>query len=59
MHFHGMHVSPAGRSDNVLRTVAPATTAQYVVRVPLDAAPGTYWYHPHWHDAPLATWSRR
>src|SRR5919109_2425140 len=23
MHFHGMHVSPAGRSDNVLRTVAP------------------------------------
>jgi suppressor of ftsI len=53
MHFHGMHVSPAGRSDNVLRTVAPGTTAQYVVRVPLDAAPGTYWYHPHWHDAPV------
>jgi suppressor of ftsI len=53
MHFHGMHVSPAGRSDNVLRTVASGTTAQYVVSVPLDAAPGTYWYHPHWHDAPV------
>jgi suppressor of ftsI len=53
MHFHGMHVSPSGRSDNVLRTVAPGTTAQYVVHVPLDAAPGTYWYHSHWHDAPL------
>lgn len=53
MHFHGMHVSPRGRSDNVLRTVAPGTTAQYVVRVPLDAAPGTYWYHSHWHDAPV------
>jgi suppressor of ftsI len=53
MHFHGMHVSPSGRSDNVLRTVGPGTTAQYVVHVPLDAPPGTYWYHSHWHDAPI------
>ena len=53
MHFHGMHVSPAGRSDNVLRTVAPGTTAKYVVQVPVDATPGTYWYHSHWHDAPM------
>jgi FtsP/CotA-like multicopper oxidase with cupredoxin domain len=53
MHFHGMHVSPSGRSDNVLRTVAPGTTARYVVHVPLDATPGTYWYHSHWHDAPV------
>ena len=53
LHFHGMHVSPRGRSDNVLRTVAPGTTAQYVVHVPLDAAPGTYWYHSHWHDVPV------
>jgi suppressor of ftsI len=53
MHFHGMHVSPSGKSDNVLRTVAPGTTARYVVRVPLDATPGTYWYHPHWHNAPV------
>ena len=47
IHFHGMHVSPTGKSDNVLRNVAPGTTAQYVVRVPLDATPGTYWYHSH------------
>jgi suppressor of ftsI len=53
IHFHGMHVSPSGRSDNVLRTVAAGTTAKYVVRVPRDAAPGTYWYHSHWHDAPI------
>src|SRR5215211_9077251 len=53
IHFHGMHVSPSGRSDNVLRTVAPGTTARYVVRFPLDAVPGTYWYHSHWHDAPI------
>lgn len=53
MHFHGMHVSPSGRSDNVLRTVPPGTTARYVVHVPLDATPGTYWYHSHWHDAPV------
>jgi suppressor of ftsI len=53
IHFHGMHVSPSGKSDNVLRTVAAGTTAGYVVRVPLDAPPGTYWYHSHWHDAPI------
>ena len=53
MHFHGMHVSPAGRSDNVFRTVPPGATAKYVVHVPLDATPGTYWYHSHWHDAPV------
>jgi suppressor of ftsI len=53
LHFHGMHVSPRGKTDNVLRTVAPGTTAKYVVHVPLDAAPGTYWYHSHWHDAPV------
>ena len=53
IHFHGMHVSPAGRSDNVLRNVAPGATAKYVVRVPLDATPGTYWYHSHWHDGPM------
>ena len=53
LHFHGMHVSPSGESDNVLRTVAPGANARYEVKVPLDAAPGTYWYHPHWHDAPV------
>jgi suppressor of ftsI len=53
IHFHGMHVSPSGKSDNVLRTVAAGTTAGYVVRVPPDVAPGTYWYHSHWHDAPI------
>ena len=37
----------------MLRNVAPGTAAQYVVHVPLDATPGTYWYHSHWHDGPM------
>jgi FtsP/CotA-like multicopper oxidase with cupredoxin domain len=28
MHFHGLHVSPAGNSDNVLLNIAPQTACQ-------------------------------
>lgn len=49
MHEHGFHVSPVDISDNVLRTM-PAGTANTVrVEVPRDLAPGTYWYHAHFH----------
>ena len=49
IHFHGFHVSPAGISDNVLRTIRARTTGKVVVRTPRDMAPGTYWYHSHLH----------
>jgi FtsP/CotA-like multicopper oxidase with cupredoxin domain len=49
LHFHGLHVSPRGRSDNVFRVVEPGTTARYVLEVPPDHEPGTFWYHSHMH----------
>ncbi len=49
IHYHGMHVSPRGRSDNVFRTFEPGQTVKSIVRVPLDHSPGTYWYHVHLH----------
>jgi suppressor of ftsI len=49
IHYHGLHVKPTGRSDNVFRVFEPASTVQSVVRLPRDHAPGTYWYHVHVH----------
>jgi suppressor of ftsI len=49
LHFHGLHVSPSGESDNVLRHVMAGEIAPYQVDLPTDHAPGTYWYHSHQH----------
>ncbi|MFB6857273.1 multicopper oxidase family protein [Streptomyces sp. NPDC056341] len=62
VHTHGMHVSPSGHADNVLREFAPRTAGeaaadaaepQYTttIHVPADHPAGTYWYHPHLHGA--------
>lgn len=49
LHFHGMHVSPQGISDNVFRDTPPGQTEQYVLQIPADHEPGLYWYHSHLH----------
>lgn len=49
IHFHGLHVSPAGISDNVLRRFLPGKTYHVLVKIPHDHANGLYWYHPHLH----------
>ncbi|MFG2844120.1 multicopper oxidase family protein [Kitasatospora sp. NPDC048296] len=62
LHTHGLHVSPSGDADNVLRAFAPRTAdevdagapePQYVttIDIPADHPAGTYWYHPHLHGA--------
>lgn len=62
LHTHGMHVSPSGYADNVLREFVPRTADEvaagapeprYVttVQIPADHPAGTYWYHPHLHGA--------
>ncbi|WP_158715282.1 multicopper oxidase family protein [Kitasatospora phosalacinea] len=58
LHTHGLHVSPSGRADNVLREFAPRAAAgdpepRYTsaVHVPADHPAGTYWYHPHLHGS--------
>ncbi len=49
IHFHGFHVDPGGKSDNIFRHIAPGETADYVVNLPEDHDPGIYWYHSHMH----------
>jgi suppressor of ftsI len=50
LHFHGLHVSPNAPQDDVITMMAaPGQSIQYAVQIPLDQAPGMYWYHPHPH----------
>jgi len=53
LHFHGLHVSPGGESDNIFRMVNPGETAHYVLELPSDHPTGTFWYHPHQHHLAL------
>ncbi|HTJ63021.1 MAG TPA: multicopper oxidase domain-containing protein [Alphaproteobacteria bacterium] len=59
VHTHGLEVSPALHSDEVIRTqlVTPALAKAgkgysnwtYTYKIPADHPPGLYWYHPHYH----------
>jgi FtsP/CotA-like multicopper oxidase with cupredoxin domain len=54
LHTHGLHVSPAGNSDNVFVHIMPGETFAYECAIPQDRTsglyiPGLYWYHPHMH----------
>jgi len=51
MHTHGLWISPAGNSDNVLLMVNPGVTFQYEYNIPPDHPSGTFWYHPHLHGS--------
>lgn len=62
LHFHGLNTSPSQPSDdvvNVLLCPRPAGSTQapaayhYIVGIPRDEPPGTYWYHPHAHGESL------
>jgi FtsP/CotA-like multicopper oxidase with cupredoxin domain len=51
LHTHGLHVSPAGNSDNVLLSIAPQTEFPYEINLPTDHPAGTFWYHSHRHGS--------
>ena len=53
LHSHGLWVSPAGISDNVLRQLPPNRdfTYEYEYNIPGDHPAGTFWYHPHVHGS--------
>ncbi len=51
MHSHGLWISPAGNSDNVLLEIPPGVTFQYEYNIPSDHPAGTFWYHPHEHGS--------
>ena len=50
-HFHGLHVSPEGISDNIFRSMEPGQSYDIEIAIPGDHPRGTYWYHPHHHGS--------
>ena len=50
LHTHGLHVSPAGNSDNPLVKIMPGESFQYSIKIPKNQTSGTFWYHPHHHE---------
>ena len=51
LHFHGLHVSAQGDSDNVLITIDRGQSWETEVKIPDDHFVGPDWYHPHLHGA--------
>ncbi len=51
VHVHGLHVSPSGNADNVLRSMEPGQSYEVEIAIPADHPRGTYWYHPHHHGS--------
>jgi FtsP/CotA-like multicopper oxidase with cupredoxin domain len=51
LHAHGLHVSPSGISDNVMRIMEPGQSYDIEIAIPSDHIPGTNWYHPHAHGS--------
>ena len=51
LHSHGLHVSPSGISDNVMRIMEPGESYDVEIAIPSDHVPGTNWYHPHAHGS--------
>ena len=50
VHYHGTNTSPTCGADEVIHTmINSGETFIYTVAIPLDEAPGLYWYHPHIH----------
>jgi FtsP/CotA-like multicopper oxidase with cupredoxin domain len=50
LHFHGLHCSPKGRSDNIHGIVVkPGDSFDYRVDIPATQPTGLYWYHTHVH----------
>lgn len=51
LHTHGLWVSPAGNSDNVMISIPPGGSFDYEFLIPEEHPAGTFWYHPHRHGS--------
>ena len=46
IHFHGLHIPPTGRADNIWLYIPPGESFDYEFTIP-EGEGGTYLYHPH------------
>jgi FtsP/CotA-like multicopper oxidase with cupredoxin domain/peroxiredoxin len=51
LHTHGLHVSPAGKGDNIYVEIKPGEEHLFEYRILADHPAGTFWYHPHKHGS--------
>jgi len=49
LHFHGLHIPPTGKADNVFVSVPPGEQQGYEFTLAPDHPGGLFWYHPHLH----------
>ncbi len=49
IHYHGLHVSPTGKADNIFLSIPSGETFTYEFTIPKDHPGGTFYYHPHRH----------
>lgn len=48
-HFHGLHVSPLPKADDIYLEIPFGKSYDYDFQIPADHPGGLYWYHPHVH----------
>lgn len=49
LHYHGLHLPPTGKADNVFLQIQPQKSFTYEFDIPQNQPAGTFWYHPHLH----------
>ncbi|HAC63270.1 MAG TPA: copper oxidase [Cyanothece sp. UBA12306] len=49
LHYHGLHIPPTGKGDNVFLEINPQENFTYEFEIPPNHHVGTFWYHPHFH----------
>lgn len=49
LHYHGLHIPPTGKADNVFLRINPGEKFTYEFALAPNQAEGTFWYHPHLH----------
>ncbi|MEA5472116.1 multicopper oxidase family protein [Spirulina sp. 06S082] len=50
LHYHGLHISPTGKADNVFLKINPRESFNYEFEITTNQPAGTFWYHPHLHS---------
>ena len=49
LHYHGLHLPPTGKADNVFLKINPRESFNYEFEISQNQPAGTFWYHPHLH----------
>ncbi|MDJ0731297.1 MAG: multicopper oxidase family protein [Crocosphaera sp.] len=49
LHYHGLHIPPTGKGDNVFLEIQPKEKITYEFDISPQQTAGINWYHPHLH----------